>query len=149
MRMQRNRQNARNTMISTKGRYALRVLIDLAEQDINTPVPLRDIAQRQGISEKYLQHIAKLLVDSGLITGTSGKGGGYLMAYPPQNCSVADVLAATEGTLAPVACLACETTDCDKSDTCKTLPMWQKFDALTHDYFEGITIADLTNGLKQ
>ena len=133
-------------MISTKGRYALRVLIDLAEQGTDAPVPLKDIAKRQGISGQYLQHIAKLLVDQGLIVGTSGKGGGYLMARPPQECTVADVLAAAEGTLAPVACLACETVDCDRSDTCKTLPMWQKFDLLTKDYFSSVTIADLANG---
>ena len=133
-------------MISTKGRYALRVLIDLAEQGTDAPVPLKDIAKRQGISGQYLQHIAKLLVDQGLIVGTSGKGGGYLMARPPQECTVADVLAAAEGTLAPVACLACETVDCDRSATCKTLPMWQKFDLLTKDYFSSVTIADLANG---
>ena len=133
-------------MISTKGRYALRVLIDLAEQGTDAPVPLKDIARRQGISGQYLQHIAKMLVDQGLIVGTSGMGGGYLMAQPPQECTVADVLAAAEGTLAPVACLACETVDCDRSDTCKTLPMWQKFDLLTKDYFSSVTIADLANG---
>ena len=132
-------------MISTKGRYALRVLIDLAEQDARTPTPLKDIARRQGISEKYLQHIAKLLVDRGLITGTSGKGGGYLMACSPEECSVADVLAAAEGTLAPVACLACDTVNCDRSDSCKTLPMWQQFDEITRNYFSGVTIADLAN----
>ncbi|MDO4851096.1 MAG: Rrf2 family transcriptional regulator [Actinomycetota bacterium] len=133
-------------MFSTKGRYALRVLIDLAEQDSASPVPLRDIARRQGISEKYLQHIAKLLVDRGFITGTSGKGGGYLLARAPEECSVADALAATEGTLAPVACLACDTMDCARSDICKTLPMWQAFDAMTRDYFGNITIADLVAG---
>jgi len=133
-------------MISTKGRYALRVLIDLAEQDSQVPVPLKDIARRQGISDKYLQHIAKLLVDRGLIVGTSGKGGGYLMARPPQECTVADVLSAAEGTLAPVACLACGTIECDRSDTCKTLPVWQKFDTLTREFFTGITIADLAEG---
>ena len=133
-------------MISTKGRYALRVLIDLTEQGSQTPVPLKDIAKRQGISDKYLQHIAKLLVDQGLIIGTSGKGGGYLMARSPQECTVADVLAAAEGTLAPVACLACETVDCDRSDTCKTLPLWRKFDTMTRDYFGSVTIADLVDG---
>ena len=133
-------------MISTKGRYALRVLIDLTEQGSLSPVPLKDIARRQGISDKYLQHIAKLLVDCGLIEGTSGKGGGYILSRAPQECTVADVLAATEGTLAPVACLACETIDCDRSDTCKTLPLWQGFDALTHEYFASVTIADLVNG---
>lgn len=133
-------------MISTKGRYALRVLIDLTEQDSAAPVPLKDIAQRQGISDKYLQHIAKLLVDRGLITGTSGKGGGYLMACAPDKCTVADVLAAAEETLAPVACVACETVECDRSDTCKTLPLWQKFNTLTYDYFNSVTIADLASG---
>ena len=133
-------------MISTKGRYALRVLIDLAEQRSDAPVPLKDIARRQEISEKYLQHIAKLLVDKGLLVGTSGKGGGYLMARAPEECTVADVLAAAEGTLAPVACVACETVDCDRSDTCKTLPLWQKFNTLTNDYFSSVTIADLANG---
>lgn len=133
-------------MISTKGRYALRVLIDLAEQRSDAPVPLKDIARRQEISEKYLQHIAKLLVDKGLLVGTSGKGGGYLMACAPEECTVADVLAAAEGTLAPVACVACETVDCDRSDTCKTLPLWQKFNTLTNDYFSSVTIADLANG---
>jgi len=133
-------------MISTKGRYALRVLIDLAELGADTPVPLRDIARRQGISEKYLQHIAKLLVDKGLIVGTSGRGGGYLMACKPEECAVGDVLAATEGSLAPVACLACDTVDCDRSDSCKTLPMWQEFNEITRDYFSGVTIADLANG---
>ena len=133
-------------MISTKGRYALRVLIDLAEQDGQSPVPLKDIAKRPGISEKYLQHIAKALVDQGFIKGTSGKGGGYLLACAPEECSAGDVLTAVEGTLAPVACLACGTVDCDRSDTCKTLPMWQRFDAMTRDYFNSVTIADLVAG---
>ncbi len=133
-------------MISTKGRYALRVLIDLAEQTAGTPVPLKDVAKRQGISVQYLQHIAKLLVDHGLITGTSGKGGGYLLACDPAQCTVASVLAATEGSLAPVACLACPVNDCDHSQTCKTLPLWQKYDALTQEFFGSVTIADLVAG---
>lgn len=134
-------------MYSTKGRYALRVLIDLAEMGMESPVPLKDIAQRQGISEKYLQHIAKLLVDQGFIVGTSGKGGGYLLACKPEECMVADVLEAAEGTLAPVACLTCGADECDRSDTCKTLPMWRQFHEVTRDYFSGITIADLVDGL--
>ena len=133
-------------MISTKGRYALRILIDLAEQSTDVPVPLKDIAQRQGISDKYLQHIAKMLVDRGLIVGTSGKGGGYLMARPPQECTVEEALVATEGTLAPVACLACDTVDCNRSDSCKTLPLWQRFNTLSRDFLSSVTIADLVNG---
>ena len=133
-------------MISTKGRYALRIFIDLAEQNTTDPVPLKDIARRQGISDKYLQHIAKTLVDQGLLVGTSGKGGGYLMARPPQQCTVAEVLEAAEGTLAPVACLACETVECDRSSSCKTLPLWQRFDTLSRDFFSSVTIADLAEG---
>lgn len=133
-------------MISTKGRYALRVLIDLAEQGSDTPVPLKDIAKRQGISDKYLQHIAKNLVDRGLIVGTSGKGGGYLLARDPKDCSVTDVLTAAEGSLAPVACLACDKIDCERSEKCKTLPMWQEYSSMTQNFFDGISIADLVNG---
>ena len=134
-------------MISTKGRYALRVMLDLAENDQGHYIPLKDIAARQGISKKYLEIIVREMVAGGLIAGTSGKGGGYLMACSPQECSVADVLAAAEGTLAPVACIACDAAiECDRSDTCKTLPMWQKFDSLTRDFFGSVTIADLVNG---
>ena len=133
-------------MISTRGRYAIRVMIDLAEHDTGNYVPLKDIAERQGISKKYLEIIVKDMVAGGLIIGASGKGGGYLMTRKPEECTVADVLTATEESMAPVACLACETLDCDRSDTCKTLPMWQKFDSMTHDFFTSVTIADLVNG---
>ena len=132
-------------MISTKGRYALRVLVDLAERQTTNPVPLKDIAKRQDISDKYLQHIAKMLVDRGLLVGTSGKGGGYLLARAAYECTVADVLEATEGTLAPVACLTCNETNCDRMDTCKTLPLWQRYDTLTREFFGNITIEDLVN----
>lgn len=133
-------------MISTKGRYALRVLVDLAEQGSEAPVPLKDIARRQGISDKYLQHIAKLLVDRGLLVGSSGKGGGYLMTRAPEECTVADVLEATEGTLAPVACLNCNADVCERQDSCKTLPLWQRYYALTRTFFEGVTVQDLVDG---
>ena len=133
-------------MISTKGRYALRVLIDLAERDSDNPVPLKSLAQRQEVSEKYMQHIAKLLVDQGLLIGTSGKGGGYTLAQDPQECTVYDVLTAAEGTLAPVVCLTGDSIDCDKADICKTLPMWRDYYAMTSEFFGNITIADLANG---
>lgn len=133
-------------MISTKGRYALRVLIDLAEQGSDKPVPLKDIAQRQGLPAQYLQQIAKLLVDQGFIVGSSGKGGGYRLARDPKDCAVGDVLTAAEGTLAPVACLACDINDCERSETCKTLPLWQEYDSLTRSFFASKTIADLAFG---
>lgn len=133
-------------MISTKGRYALRVFIDLAEQDSPAPVPLKDIARRQQISGQYLQHIVKLMVDAGLLIGTSGKGGGYRMTRPADQCTVGEVLEAAEGTLAPVACLVCGTVNCDQSDSCKALPLWQRFDTLSRDFFASVTIADLATG---
>ena len=95
-------------MISTKGRYALRVLIDLAEQDTTTYVPLKEIAKRQGISEKYLQQIVKILVGKGLLTGISGKGGGYRLTASPEEYNVGEILELMEGSLTPVACLAPE-----------------------------------------
>ena len=136
-------------MISTKGRYALRVLIDLAEQGDGKPVRLKDVANRQGISEKYLQHVAKLLVNSGFISGSSGKGGGYMLNRDPAEMTVDEVLVAAEGTLAPVACLADGAAECDRAPICKTLPMWKEFNAKVHDYFGGITIADLAGSFGE
>lgn len=136
-------------MISTKGRYALRVLIDLAEQDTTTHVPLKEIAKRQGISEKYLQQIVKILVGKGLLTGISGKGGGHRLTASPEEYNVGEILELMEGSLTPVACLASDTKTCSRSPYCKTLPMWKKFDNLVHDYFFHITIADLVNGTVQ
>ena len=133
-------------MISTKGRYALRVLVDLAEQDGDRPVPLKEVAARQDISEKYLQHVAKLLVDKGLLVGTSGKGGGYRLAREPHDCTVAEVVEAAEGTLAPIACLAEGAPPCDRASGCKTLPMWMNYDKTMREFFGGITLADLVDG---
>lgn len=130
-------------MISTKGRYALRVLIDLSEQEPGARVPLRDVAERQDISEKYLQQIAKLLVGGGYLRGTSGKGGGYVLARRPEECVVADVLELVEGTIAPVACLAKDAEPCERAATCKTLPMWRELYEKNLAYFGSITVADL------
>ena len=105
-------------MISTKGRYALRVMIDLAEHSQGQPVPLKEIAERQGISKKYLEIIVKDLVDGKLVKGASGKGGGYVM----------------EGTLAPVACLQKDAEACPRYAGCVTLPLWQELDTLVHDF---------------
>lgn len=135
-------------MISTRGRYGIRVLVDLAEQEGEDGrfVALRDIAERQGISEKYLQHVVKLLVERGLLVGVSGKGGGYRLARDSRECSVLEVLDAAEGTTAPVACLTEGAAPCERASVCKTLPMWRGFYALTREYFGGITIADLADG---
>ena len=135
-------------MISTKGRYAIRFMIDLAEQSADTPVPLDETAARQEISKKYLEIIVKILVRGKLVKGTSGKGGGYLLMRRPEEYTIGEILELTEGTLATVACLSADAEPCPRESFCKTLPMWKKFDHIVHDYFFHITIADLVNGSK-
>lgn len=130
-------------MISTKGRYALRVMIDLAEHNPDTYTPLKDIAKRQNISEKYLEIIIKVLSQARFVYGLRGKGGGYRLARHPRTYTVGSILKLTEGSLAPVACLECSPNTCERAQTCKTLPMWQKLDQMIDEYFEGITLADL------
>lgn len=130
-------------MISTKGRYALRVMIDLAEQGSDNYIPLKDIAIRQEISEKYLEIILKVLVKEKLLVGLRGKGGGYKLTRKPEDYSVGEVLELTEGTLATVACLAPDAKTCNHAENCRTLPMWKRFDTMVHDFFYGITLADL------
>ena len=129
-------------MISTKGRYALRVMIDLAEHK-DSCIPLKDIAERQQISKKYLEIIAKELVDGGLVTGVSGKGGGYRLTRSPEDYNVGEILELMEGSLASVSCLACEKQTCPRADTCQTLPMWSEFDKMTHDYFYNKKLTEL------
>lgn len=133
-------------MISTKGRYALRFMIDLAEQSADAPVPLDEIAARQGISKKYLEIVVRLLVSGKLVKGASGKGGGYRLLRAPEEYTVCEILAATEGSLATVACLDAGAEACPRGESCKTLPMWKKFDAMVSDFFTQVTLADLVNG---
>lgn len=130
-------------LISTKGRYALRVMIDLAEHQENSYLPLKEIAQRQEISEKYLESILKVLVKNGLLVGLRGKGGGYRLTKAPELYTVGSILRLTEESLSPVACLEQKNNPCPRASQCRTLPMWQKLDAMLHDFFEGITLADL------
>ena len=129
-------------MVSTKGRYALRMLADIAGQG-EGPQPLRDVAERQEVSEKYLQRVAKLLVDAGLLVGSSGKGGGYRLARDAEDISVLEVLEATEGTVAPVACLAEGAEPCPRAAECPTLPLWKKHYELTRDLYGHVSVADL------
>lgn len=133
-------------MISTRGRYALRVMIDLAEQKTEGYVPLKEIAARQEISEKYLESILKLLVKGKILTGLRGKGGGYRLNRAPEEYTVAAILELTEESLAPVTCLAKDAEPCSRAPICKTLDMWRGLDQLVRDYFERITLADLING---
>ena len=132
-------------MISTKGRYALRVLIDLAENENKNGdyIPLKDIAARQEISKKYLEIIVKDMVAGGLLTGASGKGGGYKLCRKPEEYPIGEILELMEGPLSSVACLASDDFDCPKKISCKTLPMWTEFDNIVHDFFYGKKLSDL------
>jgi Rrf2 family protein len=129
--------------ISTRGRYALRAMIDLAEHDNGGYIPLRDVAERQELSEKYLEGILPTLTKAGYLDGLRGKGGGYKLARPAESYTVGSILKLAEGSIAPVACLDCSPNQCPRVATCRTLPMWQKLNENLNNFFEGITIADL------
>ncbi len=130
-------------MISTRGRYALRVMIDLAENEEGKCIPLKDIAQRQEISKKYLEIIVKDMVAAGLIVGASGKGGGYRLCRKPEDYSIGEILEHIEGNLAPVACLIQDGSECSRKGICRTLPLWEEFDKLVHDFMYGKKLSDL------
>ncbi len=127
-------------MISSRGRYALRMLADLAEQAPGAYVPLKDVSARQGISPKYSESIMTLLSKGGLVEGIHGKGGGYRLAKAPEACTLAEVLRLTEGSLAPVACLE---GGARCAHPCSTFPVWEKLERLVTDYLESVTLADL------
>ena len=130
-------------LISTKGRYALRVMIDLAEHQSDGFIPLKVIAERQEISEKYLENIIKLLVKAKLLNGLRGKGGGYQLTKAPEQYTVESILRVTEDSMAPVACLEPGAEACPRAAECRTLSMWQGLDKLITEYFTNITLADL------
>ena len=130
-------------MISTKGRYALRVMIDLAENEKGQPVPLKDIAERQGISKKYLEIIVKELVEGKLVKGSSGKGGGYVLLRKPEEYSIGEIVERMEGTLAPVACLQKDAEECPRVASCVTFPLWQELDQLVHDFLFSKKLSEL------
>lgn len=130
-------------MISTRGRYALRVMIDLAQNENGKYIPLKDIAERQDISKKYLEIIVKDMVAGGLLTGASGKGGGYKLCRKPEDYPVGEILELMEGNLSSVACLAAKDNSCPRKNACRTLPMWEEYDRLVHDFFYSKTLRDL------
>lgn len=138
----------RPPMISTKGRYAIRVMLDLAQQNEDGFVPLKDIAERQEISKKYLEIIVKDMVAGGLLVGASGKGGGYRLVKKPEKYTIGEILELVEGPLVSVACLADKNYDCPRRDKCLTLPMWQEYDAMVHDFFYGRHLSDLLEPKK-
>ncbi len=129
--------------ISTKGRYATRVMLDLALHNTGTCIKLKDIAARQGISEKYLEQIISLLNRAGYVKSVRGAQGGYLLAIPPESCTVGMILRLTEGSMAPVACLDEGSGDCQRCDTCETLEVWKKLYSAINEVIDGVTIADL------
>lgn len=130
-------------MISSRGRYALRVLIDLAEHSDGTYIPMKEVAQRQAISLKYLEKILPLLVADKLVEGLHGKGGGYRLTRAPEAYRVSEVLRLTEGDLAPVSCLECSAESCERSSECRTLPMWTELNRRILEYLDSVSIADL------
>ena len=132
-------------MISTRGRYALRVMIDLAEHTDASYVPMKEVAERQEISLKYLEKILPVLAKNNLIDGVHGKGGGYRLTRKPEAYTVGEILRLTEGDLAPVSCLECNAQACSRVSECRTLPMWSELNRIINDYLDGVTIADLMN----
>lgn len=129
--------------ISTKGRYALRMLLDLAEHKNNGYIALKDIAARQGISKKYLEQIVPLLNKSDILLVNRGFQGGYMLARSPEKYTVGDILRITEGSLAPVACLEQKPIQCERSADCPTLSIWQGLERVINDYLDNITLQDI------
>ena len=130
-------------MISTKGRYALRAMLDLAKHENNGFVPLKDIAAREDLSKKYLEIIVKDLVNGGLLIGVSGKGGGYKLSRRPDEYTVGEILELLEGTLSPVACLEKNAAACPRASECLTLPLWKEYYQMRRDFFFSKKLSDL------
>ncbi|MBO7667968.1 MAG: Rrf2 family transcriptional regulator [Firmicutes bacterium] len=136
-------------MISTRGRYALRVLADLAENGRDDYIPLKDIVQRQQISQKYLESIMTSLSKAGLVDSVHGKGGGYRLNREPADYTLGEILRLTETNLAPVACLSPEAKPCDKACECNMLPIWTKLDLLINEYLDSISLEDLNRQVRE
>jgi len=135
-------------MISTRGRYALRVMLDLAENSDGGFIAMKEVAERQQVSLKYLERILPLLVEARLVEGVRGKGGGYRLTREPDEYTVGEILRATEGDLAPVACLKKDCKPCPRAKKCKTLPFWKELDGLVADFVDARTLADLLGETK-
>ena len=139
-------QGATNRMlISTKGRYALRVMTDLAENQGDGMIPMKDVAKRQGISLKYLERILPVLSRNQLIEGHQGKGGGYRLTRAPRDYKIGEILRLTEGDLAPVACLGCHAEPCERKANCRTFSLWNGLNDVINGYLDRFTLADLMN----
>ncbi|MBO4569571.1 MAG: RrF2 family transcriptional regulator [Candidatus Methanomethylophilaceae archaeon] len=135
-------------MVSTKGRYALRVMLDLAEGGGEEYVPLKDISDRQEIPHKYMEAIMSRLTKEGLVDAAHGKGGGYRLSRPAETYTVGEILTATEGDMVPVACLE-GGFDCPRADVCKTLPVWRRLDKMIGDYLDSVRLVDLMDDAER
>ncbi len=130
-------------IVSTKGRYALRVMVYLALGEQGAYVPLKEIAEQEGISQKYLEAIMTTLSKAGFVDAVHGKGGGYRLNRPPEDYTVGSILKLTEGSLATVSCTTQGPSACARATCCRTLPMWERLDSMVETFFAGITLADL------
>ncbi len=130
-------------VVSTRGRYALRVMIDMAENCGGGYIPMKEISERQDISLKYMERIMPVLVANGIVEGVHGKGGGYRLTRSPADYTIGEILRLTEGDLAPVACLECNAEKCERSSFCKTLPVWNELNRRINEYLDSVTLADL------
>ena len=130
-------------IVSTKGRYALRVMLCLAQRGGDDYIPLKEIAETENISQKYLESIMTILSKARFVDAVHGKGGGYRLNRKPEDYTVGSILRLTEGSLAPVSCTTQGAAACSRSTCCQTLPMWERLEKMIDEFFEGITLADL------
>ena len=135
-------------IVSTKGRYALRVMVHFAQQGGEEYIPLKEIAESEGISQKYLETIMATLSKAGFVDAVHGKGGGYRLNRKPEEYTIGSILKLTEGSLAAVSCTSQGAAACSRTECCQAKPMWDKLDQMIDDFFEGITIADLLKEAK-
>ena len=135
-------------IVSTKGRYALRVMVSFAQRGGEEYIPLKEIAEKEGISQKYLESIMSTLSKAGFLDAVHGKGGGYRLNRSPEEYTVGSILKLTEGSLSAVSCTSQGAAACSRSECCNALPMWEKLDKMIDEFFEGITIADLLKEMK-
>lgn len=132
-------------IVSTRGRYAIRVMLDLASHSEAGYIPMKEVAERQNISLKYLEKIMPILVKNNMVEGVHGKGGGYRLTRTPEKYVIGEIVKLTEGDIAPVSCLECNSTPCEKKEECLTIPMWSKLNNMIGDFFDHITLDDLLN----
>jgi len=135
-------------IVSTKGRYALRVMVCFAQRGGDEYIPLKEIAESEGISQKYLESIMTTLSKAGFVDAVHGKGGGYRLNRSPEQYTVGSILKLTEGNLSAVSCTTQGAAACSRSQCCNALPMWERLDRMIDEFFEGITLADLLNEMK-